>query len=199
MSHNQTTYYPDEDDDDQQRFFAWNSQAQTGSANHLDDDLRGYLNVGGRYGQDFTIPNYNQPYPLVVAPVPSTSSSNPNTTYQSIAPASTPNPTDLVPTQPNMPSPTSLIPTEPNTPILTCRCPNFSAKEYLSLASVVVDVNPFRAKHGKKAVQWEEVAHHVKAQGFFMNSSTDVVKNKAMALLKYQEVCTLFVFCSDCH
>jgi hypothetical protein len=67
-------------------------------------------------------------------------------------------------------------------------------KKYLGLAGVVINVNLFGAKHRKKTVQWEEVVHCVKAQGLFMKGSMDVIKNKAMALIKYQEVCTLFVF-----
>ena len=195
MSHNQQMYYPKEDNDDQQRFFAWNSQA----ANHLDNGHQRYdsSNNDNKYNFGFSFPSYN---PLAVAPAaprPPSPSNRSNTAP--ITPASSPNSTDLVPTQPKTPSPTSLVPTEPNMPVLPRCHPIYSANKFLGLTGAVVDVNPFGAKHGKKAVQWEEVAHCVKAKGLFTQSSTDVIKNKALALIKYQEVRTLFRFCSHLH
>src|ERR1700736_185171 len=95
----------------------------------------GISNSCNRLTDEFISPNYNQPYPLAVAPAaprpsslsnrsnaaPSTStfslssilvhdtlSTNPITMYQPTTSANTPNLMDLVPTWPNTPNPTSL-------------------------------------------------------------------------------------------
>ena len=47
----------------------------------------------------------------------------------------------------------------------------------------------FAAKHGQKGAAWDKVAAAVQAQGLFPRAKTDVIKNKALALIKYQEVC----------
>jgi hypothetical protein len=72
--------------------------------------------------------------------------------------------------------------------------PDFTSKEYIGLATAVVNINPFGAKHGKKGTMWEEVATTVKSKGLFTKSSTDVIKNKMMALIKYQDVSCLLSF-----
>jgi hypothetical protein len=74
----------------------------------------------------------------------------------------------------------------------------FSGKEYLGLAGIVVRVNPFGAKHGTKGAKWEEVAKECKSNGWFTTSSTDVIKNKALALIKFQEVCLQFIHLMYC-
>jgi len=69
----------------------------------------------------------------------------------------------------------------------------FTRKEYLGLAGIVVQVNPFAAKHGSKGAKWEEVARECRSKGWFKASSNEVIKNKAYALIKYHEVCFHFI------
>jgi hypothetical protein len=96
-------------------------------------------------------------------------------------------------------SPTSVSSAGSESPVqaqTTC-CPDFSAREYLGLAGLVVDLNPFAAKHGKKGAMWEEVAQACKAKGLFMTSLMDIIKNKALALIKYHEVSPVCIHSSD--
>jgi hypothetical protein len=67
-------------------------------------------------------------------------------------------------------------------------CLEFTSKEFIGLATAVVNINSFGAKHGKKGVKWEEVVREVKSKGLFMKSSTNIIKHKMLALIKYQDV-----------
>lgn len=69
----------------------------------------------------------------------------------------------------------------------------YSGKEYIGLITLVLELNPFAAKHGNKGAAWEEVAEAVKAKGLFKSSSSETIKNKALALIKYQEASTAFI------
>jgi hypothetical protein len=98
--------------------------------------------------------------------------------------------------RPNFPPAKVLALSLPTDPLAVCSTSpptlshrwDFTAKEFLGLAREVAKKNPFAAKHGKKGAAWEEVACALKANGMFMTSSTDVIKQKAMVLIKYQNV-----------
>jgi hypothetical protein len=68
--------------------------------------------------------------------------------------------------------------------------PHFKTAEYLGLANALVELKPYGALHGKKGEAWDGIAAHLKGKGMFLTSSPDTIKNKATALLKYQEVRT---------
>jgi len=79
------------------------------------------------------------------------------------------------------------------------RLSKFTSQELEELARVTIEENPFGAKHSKKGIAWKEVAKRLKADGLFMKSSPDTIKNKMMALIAYQEVCGYPISCSlDC-
>jgi hypothetical protein len=189
---------------------AQNSQAQA------QNNRLGYHGVpqlqphagGGNHG-NLAYNDFDQPYPLDEAPVsPSLDfaihGTNAITTYQArpllppyvsspspsfhASDSSTPAAIALVPTRPNTPVAVALVPTEPNTPVAIRHRPDFTAKEYLDVARAMVDINPFAAKHGQKSAAWDEVAAAVQAKGLFPNARADVIKNKGLALIKYQEV-----------
>lgn len=70
----------------------------------------------------------------------------------------------------------------------------FSSRELEELARVVVDVNPYGAKHGNKTTAWADVAKQLKGGGYFMHSSVDVIKNKMTALIAYQKVSSTTIY-----
>lgn len=68
----------------------------------------------------------------------------------------------------------------------------FTPRELEQAARVTIEVDPFSAKHGEKGTAWVEVCDRLKAMGLCLNSPAESVKNKVMALLAYQRVCTAF-------
>ena len=79
-------------------------------------------------------------------------------------------------------------PTKASPASLTKHHPDFSTREYLGLANAVIMINPFGVKHGQKGAKWKEVSKALKAEKLFPKSSTDTIKNKMIALLKYHKV-----------
>ena len=135
-----------------------------------------------RYHEDLTLPSIShlfQPAPAAGAFYPPRGARN----AELFSPPSSPDYTTPVASPAT--TPVSLIVLD-STPT-KCR-PDFSSKEYLALAGVVVEVNPFGAKHGQKGAKWEEVSKAVKAEKLFLKSSTETIKHKMSALLKYHEV-----------
>jgi hypothetical protein len=57
-----------------------------------------------------------------------------------------------------------------------------------ALMGVVVDVNPYMAKHGMKGQMWKDVAEGVKKKGFCGAHSETTIKKKVEMLLAYHEV-----------
>ena len=92
-------------------------------------------------------------------------------------------------------TPTKASPASP-----TKHHPDFSTREYLGLANAVITINPFGVKHGQKGAKWKEVSKALKAEKLFPKSSTDTIKNKMIALLKYHKVSPSFFCCTFiCH
>jgi hypothetical protein len=191
----QNNYFPDDSDPAGQAEYlaqvAWNSQAQS------QNNGLGYYGVpplqphaGREDHENLGYNNFNQRYPLPEAPV----SPPPTYTMTQARPLLPPfissphSNSGASLSRPSTPVATALVPTQPNTPVVSRRT-EFSAKEYLGVARAMVDTNPFAAKHGQKGAAWDKVAAAVQAQGLFPRAKTDVIKNKALALIKYQEVC----------
>jgi hypothetical protein len=85
-------------------------------------------------------------------------------------------------------------PPSPNTQPTHCPKAKFSSHELEELARVVVDINPYGAKHGNKTTAWADVAKQLKGDGYFMHSSVDVMKNKMTALIAYQKVSSTTIY-----
>jgi hypothetical protein len=99
----------------------------------------------------------------------------------------------LPPSDPDIATPIASMATTPASSVVldltpTKRHPDFSSKDYLALANAVVEVNPFDAKHGQKGARWEEVLKALRAKKLFLKNSTETIKHKMFALLKYHEV-----------
>lgn len=103
------------------------------------------------------------------------------------------------PVRSSTPEDNSPSPSRSASPISPEHRASYSGKEYIGLATLVVDLNPFAAKHGHKGAAWEKVASAAKAKGLFKLSSTETIKNKALALIKYQEVCPDFTLAVPHH
>lgn len=74
----------------------------------------------------------------------------------------------------------------------------FTSADLKAIMSVVVDVNPYMAKHGKKGQMWKDIAEKVKGMGKCLTHSETTIKKKVDALLSYHEVCWLFILsCSS--
>jgi hypothetical protein len=127
-------------------------------------------------------PSYSNPYPTL-PPQPPTPIPSPTLRLDTPSPTVVATPT---------PSPTSVSP-PPIVANPAKRHKDFTVNEYLGLARIIVEKKPYSAKHGEKAQAWAEVAKMCKEQGFFLTSSPEVIKNKASALIKYQEVSFTFV------
>jgi hypothetical protein len=67
---------------------------------------------------------------------------------------------------------------------------HYKTAEYLGLANALVELKPYGALHGRKGEAWDGVVAYLKDKGMFLTSSSETIKNKASALLRYQEVHT---------
>jgi hypothetical protein len=81
-----------------------------------------------------------------------------------------------------------------NIPVLNTPAPvgrsrsKFTAAELKAIMGMVVDVNPYMAKHGSKMKKWKDVAEGVKQRGFCKTHSDTTIKKKVDMLLAYHEV-----------
>jgi hypothetical protein len=69
-----------------------------------------------------------------------------------------------------------------------------------AIMAVVVDINPYMAKNGKKGQMWKDIAEEVKKKGLCETHSETTIKKKVDMLLLYHEVCFLSAesYLTDC-
>jgi hypothetical protein len=69
----------------------------------------------------------------------------------------------------------------------------FAAADLKAIMGVVVDINPYMAKHGMKGQMWKDVADEVKKRGFCSTHLETTIKKKVDMLLAFHEVCFYFL------
>lgn len=70
----------------------------------------------------------------------------------------------------------------------------FNAPALDQLARIVVDINPYGARHGDKKEAWICVLQAFQAAGFCPTTSLETMKNKVNAMLAYHDVRVAFSF-----
>lgn len=64
----------------------------------------------------------------------------------------------------------------------------FNAPALDQLARIVVDINPYGARHGDKKEAWKRVLKAFQDAGFCAMTSLETMKNKVNAMLAYHDV-----------
>jgi hypothetical protein len=64
----------------------------------------------------------------------------------------------------------------------------FTPDDLIEIARAVIDKNPFMEPYKRHTVAWEHVRTHLMGHGFCHNISTDVLHQKANALILYKKV-----------
>lgn len=68
----------------------------------------------------------------------------------------------------------------------------FTAADLKAIMGLVVDINPYMAKHGSKGQMWKDIADGVRKKGFCTTHSETTIKKKVEMLLAYHEVSFIF-------
>jgi hypothetical protein len=178
MTENNQIYPPD--DASQQAFF---TQASHSQYNDQNDE---FSTLAPRDWKNLTIHNFSQPGLIPRSPSPraichpaSFNSPPPALVQPEVKPAAKPSAKRARDSDP--PAPSKATP------------PRYNTDEYIGLANALIELKPYGALHGKKGEAWDGIAAYVKGKGLFLTSSPETIKNKASALLKYQEVRTCFL------